>query len=197
MPHRCNDSDATVPNTAISYSELDQALAQARTGIGASDLHGSLTGYLCGGGDADAQHWFDALELSHVEDDGAVVLPGALLERLYRDCAAWLSDPEIAFEPLLPAAEASLEARADALIEWCRGFLGGFGLAGKNPSASLSSDAREILTDFGTIAATRFDYAGNEDDETALAEVIEFLRIGALLLHAEMHAVPDTGITLH
>lgn len=182
-------------STAISYSELGDALARAQAGIGASDLHGSLAGYLCGGGSADARHWFDALELSHEEDTKP--LPPALLEQLYRDCAAWLTDPELGFEPLLPAAEAPIDARADALVEWCRGFLGGFGLAGAGHKDSLSGDAQEILADFGTIAASRFEYSANEDDEAALAEVAEFIRVGALLLHAELHAAPQSGATLH
>ena len=183
-------------DTVISYSELGDALARAQVGVGASDLHGSLTGYLCGGGSAGPQHWFDALELSAEED---ATLPSALLKRLYRDCAAWLADPELGFEPLLPPADAPVDARADALVEWCRGFLGGFGLAGAGHRGTLSNDAQEILADFGTIAATRFEYAGNEDDETALAEVIEFIRVGALLLHTELHAAPQSqsGATLH
>lgn len=183
-------------DTAISYSELGEALARAQAGVGASDLHGSLAGYLCGGGSADARHWFDALELNHGEDVGAS-LPASLLEQLYRDCASWLADPDLGFEPLLPATETPLDARADALVEWCRGFLGGFGLAGAGHDGMLSRDAQEILSDFGTIAATRFEYAGNEDDEAALSEVIEFIRVGALLLHAELHAAPKPGATLH
>ena len=35
------------------------------------------------------------------------------------------------------------------------------------------------------------------DIEAALAEVIEFIRVGALLLHAELHAAPRSGATLH
>ena len=186
----------TVSDTAISYSELGDALARARTGVGASDLHGSLTGYLCGGGSADARHWFDALEFNHGEET-APALPDELLEQLYRQCAAWLGDPDLGFEPLLPPAETSIDSRADALVEWCRGFLGGFGLAGAGHRGSLSRDAEEILADFGTIAATDFEYAGNEDDEAALAEVVEFIRVGALLLHAELHAAPESGATLH
>lgn len=185
--------------TAIGYSELDGALARARAGVGASDLHGSLTGYLCGGGRADARHWFEALELCHGDGDGddASALPAPLLERLYADCTAWLADPAITFEPLLPHADTPIAARAEALVEWCRGFLGGFGLAGQNPAATLSGDAREILTDFSTIATTHFEYAGNDDDEAALSDVVEFLRVGALLLHAEMHSPPDSSTTLH
>jgi uncharacterized protein YgfB (UPF0149 family) len=195
MPEFSGDPGGTM-SMAISYSELGDALAQAHVGVGASDLHGSLVGYLCGGGSAGAQHWFDALELGN-EDDTAATPPTTLLEQLYRDCTGWLDDPELSFEPLLPPMETPIDARAEALVEWCRGFLGGFGLAGAGHAGTLSSDAEEILHDFGTIAATHFEYVGNEDDEAALTEVVEFIRVGALLLHAELHAAPKSGSTLH
>jgi uncharacterized protein YgfB (UPF0149 family) len=195
MPHSPGDRPRGV-TLPITYAELGEILAHAHFGIGASDLHGSLTGYLCAGGSADARHWLDALELT--PDAGeANAIPPALLERLYADCAGWLDDPEAGFEPLLPAADAALAARADALVEWCRGFLGGLGLAGAGHEGALSDEAQEILGDFAAIAATRFEYSNTEEDENALTEVIEFIRVGALLLHAELHAAPRAGATLH
>ncbi len=180
----------------ITYAELGEILARAHFGIGASDLHGSLTGYLCGGGSADARHWLDALELAPGEVP-PVAIPPAVLERLYAECAGWLDDPELGFEPLLPSADSALDARAQALVEWCRGFLGGLGLAGAGHAHALSDEAQEILRDFAAIAGTRFEYDNAEEDESALAEVIEFIRVGALLLHAELHAAPAVGATLH
>jgi uncharacterized protein YgfB (UPF0149 family) len=87
-----------------------------------------------------------------------------------------LSDTDLRFEPLLPSAETPVDVRADALVEWCRGFLGGIGLAGTNQTHGLSPDCAEILRDFSTIAGSRFEYADSEEDESALAEVIEFIR---------------------
>ena len=185
---------ATLP---ITHAQLGQLLANLRFGIDPSDLHGSLTGYLCAGGRADARGWLAALELQPDDSAAAAKADTTVLQQLFRECSAWLSDPDQRFEPLLPAAETPVDVRADALVEWCRGFLGGFGLAGAGHRGSLSRDAEEILADFGTIAATHFEYAGNEDDEAALAEVIEFIRVGALLLHAELHAAPRSGATLH
>jgi uncharacterized protein YgfB (UPF0149 family) len=181
----------------ISHAELGAMLANAQFGVGASDLHGSLAGFLCGGGQTDARHWLAALQLDP-DDCAAAAFPADTLERLYVDCAAWLADPELRFEPLLPPATAPLPARAEALVEWCRGFLGGIGLAGAATADGLSSEAKEILADFDTIAATRFEYANSEEDENALAEVIEFIRVGALLLHTELSsAAPLPGTTLH
>jgi hypothetical protein len=180
------------PSSALTHAELGAMLSRLHFGVGASDLHGSLTGYLCGGGRADAHSWLSALRLDDAQTLHSLTPD---LARVYEDCRAALSDPECRFEPLLPDPDANLQARADALVEWCRGFLGGLGLAGISPRRDLSADATEILQDFGTIAATRFEYADAEEDETALAEVIEFVRVGVLLLHTEFNT--GTRATLH
>jgi uncharacterized protein YgfB (UPF0149 family) len=179
----------------VTHAQLGELLAARHFGIGASDLHGSLTGFLCGGGVADARGWLAALELD--VDNDTVNLPPDVLERLYRQCREWLADPDLAFEPLLPASDTSLERRADALVEWCRGFLGGLGLAGVSRQHGLSAEGAEILRDFGTIAGTRFEYADSEEDESALSEVIEFIRVGVLLLHAEIASSADGNVTVH
>lgn len=164
-----------------TYSELGSTLARLQVGVGASDLHGSLIGYLCAGGSADAKSWPRALELDGADDDWQ---DDEIFARLYRACREQLDDEELGFEPLLPDDVVPLVQRGDALIEWCRGFLGGVGLAGAG--REMSADASEILGDLGTIAATRFDYDDDDGDETALVEVLEFVRIGVLLLYAEM-----------
>lgn len=148
--------------------------------MGASDLHGSLTGYLCAGGRAGAEDWPAALELEpDAKGDHEV------LRRLYRDCRAQLDDPDLGFEPLLPDSETPVEQRADALVEWCRGFLGGVGLSGA-PVSALSPDATEVLADISRIASSRLDYDDAEEDESALTEVLEFVRVGVLLLRTEL-----------
>ena len=47
----------------LSHSELAHALRSLALAVTASDLHGSLTGYLCAGADAGPDDWLDALEL--------------------------------------------------------------------------------------------------------------------------------------
>ncbi|HVV96186.1 MAG TPA: UPF0149 family protein [Rhodanobacteraceae bacterium] len=168
--------------SSLTHEELARVLASLRLGVGASDLHGSLTGYLCAGGSAGAGEWPRALELDPGDE---APLRHEALGRLYRDCRAQLDDPDLGFEPLLPADDAPVARRGDALVEWCRGFLGGVGLSG-SPAGLLSADANEVLADFGRIAASRFDYDDDEEDETALGEVLEFVRVGVLLLHTEL-----------
>ena len=171
-----------MPPPSLTHAELARALQTLRLGVGASDLHGSLTGFLCAGGEADADTWPAALE---IEIDDASATQHEALRALYRECTAQLDDPDLGFEPLLPGNEASVEQRAEALVDWCRGFLGGVGLAGSS-SMLLSDDAREVLADFGRIGSSRFDYDDAEEDENALSEVLEFVRVGVLMLHTEL-----------
>ena len=177
----------------LTHAELARALETLRLGMGASDLHGSLTGYLCAGGKAGVDNWPVALEL---EPDPAT-LRNEALHQLYRDCRAQLDDPDLGFEPLLPAEDAPVERRADALVEWCRGFLGGVGLSGSALGQTLSADANEVLADLGRIASSRFSYDDAEEDESALSEVLEFVRVGVLLLHAELLKPRATTRRLH
>lgn len=169
----------------LSHAQLENFLAGAKAGVGASDLHGSVTGYLCGGGAAANGDLLAALELDVDEGEPRRRLE-ARLEDLVRECRAALDDAQLGFQPLLPDAGRPLPERADALVEWCRGFLGGFGLAHGRQAGELTADGSEVLRDFGTIAASELSCGENEEDERSLMEVGEFVRVGALVLHAEI-----------
>ena len=175
----------------ITHAELAAAVAAMRLGVGASELHGSLTGYLCGGGTAGAPAMLSALELdqARADEDGR-----HLLGELYAEARVQLEDPDLGFDPLLPEASRPLAERGDALVDWCRGFLGGLGLGGQAGERGLSDEGKEILHDLDAIAASHFSY-DDPDDETSLTEVFEFVRVGVLLLYAELRA--DPGRRLH
>ncbi|HET9033109.1 MAG TPA: UPF0149 family protein [Dokdonella sp.] len=168
----------------ISHLKFSTILSKLRAGINASDLHGSLTGYLCAGGKATEDTWGEALALDFTAEG---IQDNPAFPQFFRQTRAQLDDVEFGFVPMLPADAAALETRAEALVDWCRGFLGGVGLAGAGKRGNeLSADAREIVKDFATIASSNLDVSGKEEDETALVEVIEFVRVGVLLLHSEL-----------
>lgn len=176
----------------IRHADLVSAVERLRIGVGASDLHGSLVGYLCAGGEPGAA-WLGALQLEAqpASDDDA-----AMMARLLVLSRASLGAAGPAFEPLLPEADNTLEKRIHALVEWCRGFLGGLGLAGAADPADMSTVAADIVRDFGTVASTRFAPDNADDDANALADLHEFVCDGVLLLHAEMRTPTARGRTL-
>ena len=171
----------------VGHDDIDALIMRLRLGTEASELHGSLCGYLAGGGSLRGTSVLAVLQL-----DGEATSPSvedeALLQRLARQCEAELADPELGFEPLMPADDRPLAERAEAMVDWCRGFLGGFGLAGTAAHVQLSEEAQEVLRDLGTVAASSFDFGNEAEDEDALIEVQEFIRVAAMLLHTECTA---------
>ena len=181
----------------IGYDELDTVVARLRLSMRASELHGSLCGLLGAGGRTGKRAVLAAL---HLEPGSDSVSEGDLdlLDQLSRQSEDELADSELGFEPLLPADDRPLSERADALLDWCRGFLGGFGLGGPNVHGRLSEEGREVLRDMGTIASSSLAFGSEEEDEDALIEVHEFVRMGAMLLFTEAHIPdPSSSGTLH
>lgn len=93
-------------------------------------------------------------------------------------------------EPLVrlpsPAGDsAPLGERALQLYDWVRGFLYALGLLSLSES-ELSGQGREILRDLTAITRMDLDeLAESEENEQALAEVVEFVRVAAMLIHHE------------
>lgn len=170
-------SEALLPD----HAEIAAELRALEAGLEPSELHGSLCGYLSGGGRHDRSNWFaqvmsDPL-LSPPEPEGA-------LDRLYVASTRQLDSPDFEFELLLPPVDRPVSERGDGLLAWGRGFLGGFGLAaGANPP--LSEESQEALADLARIASSDLSYEDPEADEEALEEVSEFVRVAVMLLHSD------------
>ncbi|MEO5596932.1 MAG: UPF0149 family protein [Lysobacteraceae bacterium] len=158
---------------------LDAEISALGLGVDAVELHGSLCGLLCGGG-GEHGDWLQALAL----EPSAAPPPDGALAALREATIGQLDAQDFEFVLLLPDEDAPLGERAEALALWCRGFLGGFGLAASRPSA-LSDEASEALEDIGKIGSSNLSYDEDEADEQALAEIIEFVRVAALLIHGD------------
>lgn len=163
-----------------ALEEVEQAVRSGALAVDAPELHGALCGWLSAGG-RDAPDWIGAV----LADAGtAPESPGGALARLREATSSQLDSRDFELELLLPDEQASLAERSGALFAWCRGFLGGFGLAA-GPDPKLSEDCREALADLGRFAAAVPQDDGDEEDEQALVEIEEFVRVAALLLHGE------------
>lgn len=172
-------SDAAPPQLPAA-AEIDAEIRRQTLALSAAELHGGLCGWLAGGG-ANARDW-----PARVLVDPALETPadGSPLDCLRQASAAQLGDRSFGFELLLPDPDASLATRSGALFDWCRGFLGAFGLAsGAEPG--LSEEGREALADLAKFAAAQPQEEGDDEDEAALAEIEEFVRVAALLLHGD------------
>ena len=166
-------------------ADVAQAVQRSGLGVDPSELHGGLCGWLCGGGE-NTVGW-----PARVLADDSLPTPEAegALDELRQVSAGQLEDRGFGFELLLPDVEDSLQPRAEALFDWCRGVLGGFGLAaGANPP--LSDEAGEALQDMARLAQAAPETGDDEEDAHALAEIEEFVRVAVLLLHGDCVLAP-------
>ena len=170
------------------YAEVTEQIQQLQLGLDAAELHGSLCGYLSGGGPHTAERG-DWLEKVMADPQPLPIAPDTALDRMFVATEHLLESPDFGFDLLLPDIELPVVERGDALMSWCRGFLGGFGLAaGATPP--LSEESRDALADLARMASSDLSYDDPEADAQALEEVAEFVRVAALLLHSDCVLAP-------
>lgn len=171
---------SVAPDELPALNQVDAEIRRLALAVSGAELHGSLCGWLAGGATLKPD-WLPRLLL-----DDSLTAPAAdsPLDRLARVTSHQLGDRDFAFELLLPASDASLAERSGALFDWCRGFVGAFGMAaGAQPP--LSDEAQEALADLARLAAAQAQDEGDDSDEEALVEIEEFVRVAALLLHGD------------
>ena len=173
--------------TAPDHDELEHLLAPCALSCSAAEAHGIYCGLLASGADAPRERWL--AELLPAATTSAVDGEGARLHDALRTLAnatdRALADTGQAFHPLLPGEDRPLPERAAAVHGWTRGLLYGLGIANLDQD-QLSPETREVLDDLMEI--TRMDLDDLEEspeNETALTEVLEFLRVAALLLREQ------------
>lgn len=193
-----------------AYARLAHGLQDSPLNASPAEAHGLLCGLLClGVPDAEARWAREVLGAEAVPDPvadndewGLEDLPHSL-RLLARETRAQFTADDLALSLVLPAEEASLRERAEGIYDWTRGLLLGLGLAGIKAEA-LSDQGRELLDDLlaitrldldSLVCGTAGDGAGegegtkeeelDEEDESALMELQEFLWVAVRLLHEE------------
>lgn len=183
------------------YTHIQQLLVQAHALAEAAEAHGMLAGCLCSAAGYSFEDWLREI----LPEGRADPQPAENLRDLYAATRAALEQPDMGFEPLLPSDAQPIGARTTALAEWCQGFLYGLG-AGRIPDASdLPGEVGEIVRDFAEITRAGVDGDESEEsNESAYAELVEFVRVGAQLLFEELEAArrapapaPDDAAPLH
>lgn len=194
MRHNCNVNRP--------YIEIQQVLTGERSLADASEAHGTLTGCLCVAAEYRFEDWLQEI----LPEGEAQPHARQALREVFRETAESLegTDTDMAFEPLLPEDSQPIEARATALGQWCQGFLYGLGSSGAQDARAWSGQVGEIVRDFTEITHVGVDGEESEDsNESAYAELVEFVRAGVQLVFIELHERlrerrdPPPGSALH
>ncbi len=162
----------------VDFSRLSQRLESLGMEQHASEVHGLVSGYLCGGGEdsgAGLMEWLGQGENEEVE-----VFFGELISETRR----LLADPEFVFQPLLPDDERTLTERGRAVSRWAAGFISGFGAAGGFGEDDLEEEVKEVLSDLHKISTMADEVPESEENEADLTEIVEYVRVSALLVFA-------------
>lgn len=194
---------------SVGHSELDDALKRCGSSWNAGQVHGLLCSRLSVAGADGATRWFEQVL---DETDPNNELRSECESMLDTLCAAtWrqLVERQSEFRLLLPDDADPTAVRAEAMGQWCEGFL--HGLVSEKHSEELRKRlAAEPLADIikDMLQITRAGAAEEDDDdseENAYAELIEYLRVAAQLAYEELadirspqeDALPDESDTLH
>lgn len=196
----------------MDLSQLESAFELLGAAENAPENHGILCGLLCARGEVAHPEWLAtavAAARSDAEDGAGAAGMNApamralssaetsAVKALYEDTVAHLRSGEGLFNPLLPEDDEPLSARSLAMAAWCSGFLYGLAAGGIEDLSILPSDVQEIAGDLAEISRAGIEEEGDEEDEVAYAELVEYLRAGVTLVYeilaAERGSNADAG----
>ncbi|HZO22849.1 MAG TPA: UPF0149 family protein [Steroidobacteraceae bacterium] len=180
------------------YTDIQRVLAEERSLADAAEAHGTLAGCLC----AAIGYRFEDWLLEILPEGQAQPLSRETLRELYMHTAGALEGPEMQFELLLPEDAQPIDARTAALAQWCQGFLYGLGTSVIQDESGLPGDIGEIVRDLTEITHVAVDSRQTEEsNESAYAELVEFVRVGVQLVFDELGPLRDQpappGVPLH
>ena len=179
----------------MNFDELNRILSDARCNTRAAECHGFLCGYLCISNDMTDEVFRSCLQ-ADIFDEAISVPCLDSIKALATDVYTQISSTDFTLQLLLPGDDRPLQERGESFIQWCEGFLSGLGAAGVVRFYSLSEECRELLDDLYKICRLDPDdmSESGEAEETALTELIEYVRLGAILMHEEFRRTEETAV---
>ena len=184
-------------SSEIDIEQIKADLIKLGSELSPSEVHGTLCGVLCGKSNITVHEWLSLTLLRSSEDASQPVMSRDLLleavtesfKRFFLATITELSDNNLKFYPLLPE-DGSEAVRLEAIAQWAQGFLMGLSIAGIKSVSEYPEEVTEFIEAMASIStAGEYDLAGDESDEEAIIEFIEFIRMGVLFMNEEMNPI--------
>lgn len=191
----------SIQNVMPNYDTVNQLLTQQGVGLTAAEMHGLISGMLCGGNKESS--WQPMLhELTNEGLAFSKNLADALRD-IHGAVDIALEDDGFQFQLYLPDDEtSSVFDRADALAGWVNHFLLGLGVT-QPKLDKVAGETGEAIDDLRSIAQLGYDEEDSAEElESSLEEIIEYVRVAALLCHDTFNQTRDEAVkqqkpTLH
>ncbi|EYU14087.1 YecA family protein [Photorhabdus aegyptia] len=170
----------SIQNSLPDYQSFDEILHQQSVALTAAEMHGLISGLLCGG---NRDSSWQVLVHDLANDGLAFSHPLAQQLRELREITfESLDDNNFAFNLLLPDEEDNVFERADALAGWVNHFLLGLGVA--QPKFADRKEISEIIGDLRNIGLLGYEESDDQEElAQALEEVLEYVRVAAQLCY--------------
>ncbi|SEA91446.1 hypothetical protein SAMN02982996_02895 [Lonsdalea quercina] len=192
----------SIENKLPGYEATEQLLQQHQVALTTAEMHGLISGMLCGGNHDDS--WKTLV--SELTNDG-LSFPQALAQPLleiYQITRDTLEDEGFMFQLFLPddtQDNVTVFERADGLAGWVNHFLLGLGVVQPRLDKT-QGELKEAIDDLRNIAQLGYDEDEDQDQlAQSLEEVVEYVRVAAIMCHNEFtHPVvtaPEQKPTLH
>lgn len=179
-----------IQSKVLGFIDYRHMLAQADSLANPAEIHGILSGLVCTGQKLDGQVGFNLiLKLFETRAHITPAHRGLIIE-MYDTLCRQLNCSESEFELLLPDTIQPLTERAEALSQWCQGFIYSLRLINNSLESEFSKEVRDTLNTICEIA--KLDYANivvRDVDTSAYVGVVEFVRTTVITLH---HEINDT-----
>ena len=180
-------------NSQIEYINIAELVDHYNLDVTAAELHGVICGSICTARlNPVEDSWIKLLMPYESLADHQLSHLGDSLKIIYNLTTHQLEGDGFEFVPVLPDEDASSEFRILELAAWCRGFIVAYQQYNKDNN-SLSEDSLEAFGDLSQIAFVEPGDSEEEEDEQALAELEEFIRITVQMIFDDLNPVT----TLH
>lgn len=173
----------------FDWDNIESVLQHIGADTNPGELHGTLCGMFCAKNAVVRDQWFENLVPAIEHADLSQREAAETLKQLFDETERQFGDPTCDFQLLLPDTGNSIDIRTRALGDWCQGFVMGMMVCGTKDFNKLPENSAEACNDIVEIAraGSTYEAEDTEEDATALEELIEYVRVGVLLINEELH----------
>jgi uncharacterized protein YgfB (UPF0149 family) len=177
----------------IDYESLEQALVDSEAEITAAELQGAITGLMSAGHKAGSLKKTVLVDLLGEQEQRVMAQLEPLVKVLFEWTDAQLNQPDSLAPMILPDDSYPAIDQLEETVNWCLGFLFGFGLqSGDRPIES--TEVKESLIDIADISQLELEAADDEETQEALFTLIEHIKVAVQIIHLELVVKPSSGL---
>ncbi len=182
----------SIQNEMPGYASINQLLNQQNVGLTPSEMHGLISGILCGGNNDSS--WQPLVH--DLTNEGLAFSQNLAdsLRQMHSATSDALEDEGFQFQLFMPEGEdVSVFDRTDALSGWVNHFLLGLGVTQPRLD-KVKGDLGEAIADLRNIAQLGYDEDEDiEELEMSLEEIVEYVRVAALLCYETFNRQQPTA----